>query len=70
MLAKFKSSLFISYSQFWFDFFIFVRSIMIALDKWIPFFIISMDLILFIFLYLRNMKKIAIVTSIYDHHSV
>ncbi len=37
---------------------------MIALDKWDPFLIISMDIILFIFLYLRNIKKIAIVMSI------
>ncbi len=45
-------------------FFIFERLIMITLDKWVPFFIISMDVILFIFLYLMNTWKIAIVTSI------
>ncbi len=32
----------------WFS--IFEKLIMIALDKWVPFFIISMDFILFIFL--------------------
>jgi hypothetical protein len=37
---------------------------MIGLDKWIPFFTISMDFILFIYLYLRNTRKIATVTSI------
>jgi hypothetical protein len=35
-----------------------------ALDKWIFFFIISMDLILFIFLYLRNITKTTIMMPI------
>jgi hypothetical protein len=57
MWAKFKSPLFNGYPRSWFDFFIFGRLIMIALDKWVLFKIISMDFILFIFLYLRNTWK-------------
>ncbi len=45
-------------------FFIFGRLIMIVLNKGVPFFIISMNFILFIFLYLTNIKKIAIMMSI------
>jgi len=64
-VGKLKSPLFIGYSWFWlFDYFIFERLITIALDKWIHFKKISMDLILFIYLYLRNTKKIAIGTFI------
>jgi len=37
---------------------------MIALDKRVPFSIISMNFILFIFLYLGNIGKTTIVTSI------
>jgi len=37
---------------------------MIALDKRISFFIISMDLILFIYLYIKNKEKTSIVMSI------
>jgi len=43
---------------------------MIALDKWVPFLIIWMVFILFIFLYLKNTWKTTIVTSIQGHHSV
>jgi hypothetical protein len=62
--AKFKRPLLIGYPQLWFDFFIFERLIMIDLNKWVLFLIISMDLILFIFLYLRNIRKNAIFLSI------
>jgi hypothetical protein len=41
-----------------------LSTILIALNKWVQFFIISMDLILFIFLYLKNTWKTTIVTSI------
>ncbi len=56
MWAKFKSPLFISYSRFWFDFFIFERLIMIALNNWILLKIISMDLI-FYFLVCKEYRK-------------
>jgi len=62
--AKFKNPLLVGYSQFWFDFFILGRLIMLSLDKWFRFSIISIYFILFIFLYLRNIRKTTIVTSI------
>jgi hypothetical protein len=68
--AKFKSPLLIGYPWFWFDFFILEKLIMITLDMWVPFYIISMNFILFIFLYLRNTWKTAIMTSIQGHGSV
>jgi hypothetical protein len=64
IMGIFKSPLVIGYPWFWFNFFIFGRLIMITLDKWFPFIIISMNFILFIFLYLKNTKKTTIVMSI------
>jgi len=63
-VGKIQKSITYWLPRFWFDFFISARLIMIALDKWVPSFIISMDPILFIFLYLRNTWKIVIMMSI------
>jgi hypothetical protein len=44
--------------------------ITIDLDNWVFLKIIWMDIILFIFLYLKNIGKTAIMTSILGHHNV
>jgi hypothetical protein len=70
MWAKFKNPLLICYPWFWFDFFILERLIMIVLNKWVPFSNISMNFILFVFLYIRNTWKTTIMTFIKGQCSV
>ncbi len=56
MWEIFKCSLLISYPWFWFDFFILGRLIMTVLDKWDPFFIISMNLF-YLFICIKEIQE-------------